>query len=118
MDKQIQAEFIDWLTEQLGAESPEQLQKELEEMGDEGIKKAYEMFNKTKTQQNTAAVMAKSGAKLENLKRLKSIKDGGKAPLGTKTVVWSKTNAIDENRHPDAKMKPAGSTTIRMGYKK
>jgi len=107
MDEQSQAEFIDWLSQQLQVETPEELQGKLQELGDEGIKKAFELFNKQKTQTNTAVAMAKHGAKLAKLKALKK---------GGSTVDWSKTNAIDENRLKNVKDKPTGSKTIKMNW--
>ncbi len=109
MDEQTQQEFIEWLTEQLKVESPNELETKLKDMGEEGIKKAYEMFSQMKTQQNTKVAMAKSGSKLDYLTSLKK---------GGKTVDWKKTNAMEENKLPHVKNKPTGSTTISLKIKK
>lgn len=85
MDEQTQAEFVQWLAQQLGVGSEEELQKQITDMGDEGIKQAFQVFQKEKQ-----TPMNKQGGKLDYLKHLNTFKKGGKiADKGTdsKTAV-------------------------------
>lgn len=75
MEDANQKEFIQWLTEKLQAVDDTDLQNKLKNLGEEGIKKAYDMFMK---QGDSSMLMAKNGAKLEYIKCLQEFKKGGK----------------------------------------
>ena len=93
MDENTQREFIKWLGNELKVESEQELEDKLKQLGDEGIKKAYQMFTKQKTQ--TVSIKENGGA-LEYLKCLQSLKKGGKmkASCGCSGAVLAKTGAI------------------------
>lgn len=79
MDEQTQQEFITWLSEQLGIESEDQLEAQMNEMGDDGIKEAFDVFQKERGVQS-----AQEGGKLEYLKKLQqggSLGRGGTAAV-------------------------------------
>lgn len=64
MYEQTQAKFIQWLGQQLGTNSEEELRTALEEMGEEGIAQAFQEFQQVQSN--------KKGGKLEYLKRLQA----------------------------------------------
>jgi hypothetical protein len=89
MDEQTQEQFIQWLAQQLGVQSQEELEAAIEEMGEEGIQQAMEMFMQemqgggaqggASAQQGPPQAAAYlNGGKLEYMRQLKAFKKGGK----------------------------------------
>lgn len=73
MDEQTQAQFIEWLAQQLGVSSEEELNAAVEQMGEEGLQQAFQQF-----QQETQAQAMKEGGKLNYIKNLQAFRKGGK----------------------------------------
>ena len=63
MDEQTQKEFIQFLMQQTGAKSEQELQAVMQKLGKEGMQKAFQAFQQAK-QQQTQAIRAQLGAKL------------------------------------------------------
>jgi len=82
MDEQTQAEFIEWLTQKLEVESEDELQQQLNEMGDDGVRQAYEVFQKEKQ-----TPMNQKGGKLSYLQKLQQ---GGAVKKSAPKEDWSK----------------------------
>lgn len=77
-NQDLQNQFIGWLSEKLQIQDEGQLKEKLKELGEDGIKQAYDQFLKESTQ----AQQYKKGGKLEYLKCLQSLKKGGKMEKG------------------------------------
>ena len=75
-EQQLQQAFLQFIAEKTGAKTEEELQKVMQEMGEQGLKQAYTQFIQEIQQQQVQA--AKLGAKLEYINRL-----NGKCPEGT-----------------------------------
>lgn len=70
-EQQIQQAFIQWLAQKLGVQSQEELDSAIQQMGQEGVQKAYQQFMQEMQQQQVQA--AKFGAKLSYIKQLRGI---------------------------------------------
>lgn len=81
MDEQTQLEFIKWLQTNLQIEDEDVFKEELNKLGTEGIKKAFQEFSKAKEQSQSKPMYAEGG-KLEYLKCLREFKKGGKIGCG------------------------------------
>lgn len=68
-----QEQFISWIAAKLDAADENDLQSKLQELGDEGIKQAYDQFL-----QESSVATRKDGGKLEYIKCLQEFKKGGK----------------------------------------
>lgn len=75
-EQQLQQAFLQFIAEKTGAKTEEELQKVMQEMGEQGLKQAYAQFVQEIQQQQVQA--ARLGAKLEYINRL-----NGKCPEGT-----------------------------------
>lgn len=87
MDEQTQEQFIQWLAQQLGVQSEQELEAAIEEMGEEGLQQAMQAFMQEMQggggggapaggQQPVAAML--QGGKLDYIQSLNSFKKGGK----------------------------------------
>ena len=68
-EQQLQQAFIQFLAQKTGAKSQEELEKAIQQMGEEGLKQAYAEFMQLLQQQQVQA--AKFGAKLNYIKKLR-----------------------------------------------
>lgn len=71
-----QQEFISWLAGKLEAQDEEDLKQKVKELGDEGIKAAYDQFLTDNVQSR------KDGGKIQYIKCLQEFKKGGKMGCG------------------------------------
>ena len=69
-------EFLMWLQNKLQVQTEQELQQKLQELGEEGLKEAYAMFQQEKNQ--TTATMMKMGGKANKIKKLYEMKCGSK----------------------------------------
>lgn len=69
-DKQLQQEFIQFLSEQLQAKDQKDLEKKIQNLGEDGLKKYYDAFVEHKKKK---AQKAAHGAKLNYFRKLKNI---------------------------------------------
>ena len=74
-NEQIQQAFLQYLAQQTGAKSQEELEQVIQQMGEDGLKQAYAQFVQAMQQQQVQA--AKFGAKLNYIKQL-----NGQCPQG------------------------------------
>lgn len=74
-EQELQQAFIQWLAQKLGVQDESQLKQAVQEMGQEGIQKAYQQFMQEMQQQQ--AQKAKFGAKINYIKGLR-----GQCPNG------------------------------------
>lgn len=74
-EQQLQQAFLQYLAQQTGAKSQQELQQIIQKLGEDGLKQAYAQFMQAMQQQVQAA---KFGAKLAYINRL-----NGKCPEGT-----------------------------------
>lgn len=73
-DKELQQKFINFLQEKSGAKTQKDLEKYIQNLGEDGLKKAYQEFTDKMTQeQNKKTKKALHGAKLQYIKNLKHI---------------------------------------------
>lgn len=116
-DKQLQQEFIQFLGEQLQAKDQKDLEKKIQNLGQDGLKKYYDAFVEHKKKK---AQKAAHGAKLNYFRNLKNIcaedeelqyfKKGGsvdcgcvkKAQEGTKTQQPKKQTEVEKFRQDRA----------------
>lgn len=71
-DQELQQKFLQYLAKKSGAKSQKDLEKYVENLGEDGLKKAYEEFSKEQIKEkNKAAQKATHGAKLQYVKSLK-----------------------------------------------
>ena len=75
-EQQLQQAFLQYLMQQTGAKDQQQLEQVIQQLGEDGLKKAYSQFLQEMQQQQVQA--AKFGAKLNYIKRL-----NGQCPDGT-----------------------------------
>lgn len=68
-EQELQQAFIQWLAQKLGVQDESQLKQAVQEMGQEGIQKAYQQFMQEMQQQQ--AQKAKFGAKINYIKELR-----------------------------------------------
>lgn len=78
MDKQVQQMFFQWLAQKTGAKSGNELKAVVQQLGEEGLKKAYAQFMQEYQSQQNSVQAARQGAKLNYINALK-----GKCPEGT-----------------------------------
>ena len=74
-EQQMQQAFLQYLAQQTGAKSQEELEQIIQQMGEDGLKQAYAQFVQAMQQQQVQA--AKFGAKLNYIKQL-----NGQCPQG------------------------------------
>lgn len=74
--QQMQQAFLQYLAQQTGAKSQQELEQIIQQMGEDGLKQAYAQFMQAMQQQQVQA--AKFGAKLNYIKKL-----NGQCPAGT-----------------------------------
>lgn len=74
MEQDNQQQFISWLAQKLGAKDEGDLKSKIQQMGQDGIKQAYNAFLQEQNQQVPAQQL---GGKLEYLRCLKAFKKGG-----------------------------------------
>ena len=74
-EQQMQQAFLQYLAEQTGAKSEQELEQVIQQLGEDGLKQAYTQFVQAMQQQQVQA--AKFGAKLNYIKQLK-----GQCPQG------------------------------------
>lgn len=72
MNEQEKQEFVVWLQTKTGIKDPNEFEAKIKEMGEEGIRSAYEEFKKSKK------TKMKIGGILEYVKCITSNKKGGK----------------------------------------
>lgn len=80
-EKQLQQAFLQYLAQKTGAQTQEELEQVIQQLGEEGLKKAYAQFIQEMQQQQVQA--AKFGAKLNYIKKL-----NGQCPKGTETQYY------------------------------
>jgi preprotein translocase subunit SecF len=68
-EQQMQQAFLQYLAEQTGAKSEQELEQVIQQLGEDGLKQAYTQFVQAMQQQQVQA--AKFGAKLNYIKQLK-----------------------------------------------
>lgn len=74
-EQQLQQAFIQFLAQKTGAKTQQELEKAIQQLGEQGLKQAYQEFLQVIQQQQVQS--AKFGAKLEYIKQLR-----GKCPEG------------------------------------
>lgn len=79
-----QQEFVMWLQQRYGLQDEQQLQQKAEELGEEGIKQEYLVFQQEKAQQQTQAF--RRGGMLDHLTKLHALKEGGKKEVPIKKL--------------------------------
>lgn len=76
MDEQLQQEFLQYLIQKTGAQNKQQLEQEIQQLGEDGLKREYAQFIQEIQQQRVQTAM--DGAKLNYINKL-----NGKCPQGT-----------------------------------
>ena len=76
MDEQLQQEFLQYLMQKTGAQNKQQLEQEIQQLGEDGLKREYAKFIQEIQQQRVQTAM--NGAKLNYINKL-----NGKCPQGT-----------------------------------
>lgn len=76
MDEQLQQEFLQYLMQKTGAQNKQQLEQEIQQLGEDGLKREYVKFIQEIQQQGVQTAM--NGAKLNYINKLNS-----KCPQGT-----------------------------------
>lgn len=76
MDEQLQQEFLQYLMQKTGAQNKQQLEQEIQQLGEDGLKREYTKFIQEIQQQRVQTAM--NGAKLNYINKL-----NGKCPQGT-----------------------------------
>lgn len=122
-DKELQQKFINFLQEKSGAKTQKDLEKYIQNLGEDGLKKAYQEFTDKMTQeQNKKTKKALHGAKLQYVKNLKHIcnedeelvyfKKGGKVGCGcAKKADGGKAPSDSTKNQPSWKQKFYDSKT-------
>lgn len=85
-EQELQQAFIQFLAEKTGAKTQQDLEKVIQQLGEEGLKAAYAEFMQTMQQQVQAA---KFGAKLNYIKELR-----GQCPEGYETEFFKKGGSV------------------------
>lgn len=83
MNEQLQQAFLQYLAQQTGAKSQQELEQVIQQMGEDGLKQAYAQFVQAMQQQQVQA--AKFGAKLNYIKQL-----NGQCPQGMEMYYYKK----------------------------
>lgn len=86
-EQELQQKFLQYLAQQTGAKSMEELQQVMQQMGKEGLQEAYTQFVQAIQQQQVQA--AKFGAKLNYINRL-----NGKCPDGSEPYYFKSGGTI------------------------
>ncbi len=86
-EQELQQAFIQYLAQKTGAKSQEELEQIIQQMGEEGLKQAYQEFLQYMQQQQ--AQVAKLGAKLNYIKQLR-----GECPDGYEMKMFKSGGAI------------------------
>ncbi len=86
-EQQMQQAFLQFLAQQTGAKSEEELQQVIQQMGQDGLKQAYAQFVQAMQQQQVQA--ARFGAKLNYINKL-----NGKCPDGTQAYYYKDGGSI------------------------
>jgi len=85
MNEDLQQQFVSWLADKLGAKDEQDLKAKVQQLGQDGIKQAYDSFMQEQQQQSTdggqQVPMQADGGKLDYLLCLKAYKKGGKAAM-------------------------------------
>ena len=76
MDEQLQQEFLQYLMQKTGAQNKQQLEQEIQQLGEDGLRQEYAKFIQEIQQQQVQVAM--NGAKLNYINKL-----NGKCPQGT-----------------------------------
>ena len=76
IDEQLQQEFLQYLMQKTGAQNKQQLEQEIQQLGEDGLKQEYAQFIQEIQQQQVQVAM--NGAKLNYINKL-----NGKCPQGT-----------------------------------
>ena len=76
MDEQLQQEFLQYLMQKTGAQNKQQLEQEIQQLGEDGLRREYAKFIQEIQQQQVQVAM--NGAKLNYINKL-----NGKCPQGT-----------------------------------
>ena len=76
IDEQLQQEFLQYLMQKTGAQNKQQLEQEIQQLGEDGLKREYAQFIQEIQQQQVQVAM--NGAKLNYINKL-----NGKCPQGT-----------------------------------
>lgn len=121
-DKQLQQEFIQFLGEQLQAKDQKDLEKKIQKLGQDGLKKYYDTFVEHKKKK---AQKAAHGAKLNYFRRLKNIcaedeelqyfKRGGQVDCGCVKKAQQGTKAP---KNTEAQKKSSLITRFKEDFKK
>lgn len=103
-----QEQFIGWLAEKLSASDDEDLKNKLKQLGDTGIKQAYDEFL---AQQAKLTAIKSAGGKLDYIQCLQEFKKGGKLKAscgcgGMKVSTVKRSGGIVEPKTPDINKKP------------
>lgn len=79
MNEDMQQQFVSWLAQKLGAKDEQDLKAKMQQMGQDGIKQAYNSFMQEQQQsaQGQQVPQQKDGGKLEYLRCLQAYKKGG-----------------------------------------
>ena len=76
MDEQLRQEFLQYLMQKTGAQNKQQLEQEIQQLGEDGLRREYAKFIQEIQQQQVQVAM--NGAKLNYINKL-----NGKCPQGT-----------------------------------
>ncbi len=71
--EQLQQAFIQYLAQISGAKTQEELQAFIQQLGEEGIKQAYQQFLQQLQQQQQSAQIARKGAKLNFIRQISRV---------------------------------------------
>lgn len=83
-EKQLQQAFMMYLAKASGAKDEKELQQFVQQLGEDGLKKAYSQFLQEMQKgggQETAPQIARKGAKLEYIKRLRGVCKEDEEPM-------------------------------------
>lgn len=83
MNEDMQQQFVSWLAQKLGAKDENELKAKMQQMGNDGIKQAYNAFMQEQQQESQGQQVPtqEQGGKLEYLKCLQAYKKGGKLAM-------------------------------------
>lgn len=77
MNQDMQQQFVSWLTQKLQAKDEQDLKSKVQQMGQDGIKQAYQAFMQEQQQGAQQVPSQADGGKLDYLRCLKAYKKGG-----------------------------------------
>lgn len=83
MNEDMQQQFVSWLAQKLGAKDEQDLKAKMQQLGNDGIKQAYNSFMQEQQQSGGDQQVPQQlqGGKLDYLRCLQAYKKGGKAAL-------------------------------------